>query len=59
MADTYQWSGGSTSTNDSTYATTGGAYTLAITDACGSGTETITLTMNDAPYLHSRRRFHI
>ncbi|MDB0063172.1 PKD domain-containing protein, partial [Crocinitomicaceae bacterium] len=49
MADTYQWSGGSSSTNDSTYATTGGAYTLAITDACGSGSETITLTMNDVP----------
>ncbi|MDG1346521.1 MAG: PKD domain-containing protein, partial [Crocinitomicaceae bacterium] len=49
MADTYQWSGGSTAATDSVYATTGGAYTLAITDACGTGSETITLTMNDVP----------
>ena len=49
MADTYQWSGGSTATTDSVYATTGGAYTLAITDACGTGSETVNLTMNTAP----------
>ena len=49
MADTYQWSGGSTATTDSIYATAGGAYTLAITDGCGAGSQTINVTMNDVP----------
>ena len=48
-ADTYTWSGGSTATTDSIYATAGGTYTLAISDGCGSGTESIILTMNTAP----------
>ncbi len=47
MADTYSWTGGST--NDSLTVTTGGTYTLDITDACGSGSEAITVTMNDVP----------
>ena len=48
-ADTYTWSGGSSATTDSIYATAGGTYTLDLTDACGSGTESIILVENTAP----------
>lgn len=45
--DTYSWTGGST--NDSLTVTTGGVYTLDVTDACGSGTQSVTVTENDVP----------
>jgi hypothetical protein len=45
--DTYSWTGGST--NDSLTVTTGGTYTLDVTDACGSGTQSVTVTENDTP----------
>jgi PKD repeat protein len=46
-ADTYSWTGGSS--DDSLTITAGGTYTLNITDACGSGTESIVITENSAP----------
>ena len=46
-ATTYSWTGGSS--NDSLVVTTGGVYTLNITDACGSGTESISITVNTVP----------
>jgi parallel beta-helix repeat protein len=47
MGDTYMWSNGST--NDSLWVTAGGTYTLTLTDGCGTGTEGLTVTMNDVP----------
>ncbi len=47
MANTYSWTGGST--NDSLVVTAGGTYTLNISDACGTGTESIVITENSAP----------
>jgi PKD repeat protein len=47
MADTYSWTGGST--NDTLVVTTGGTYTLDITDACGSGSESITIEEYSTP----------
>jgi PKD repeat protein len=47
MADTYSWTGGST--NDTLVVTTGGTYTLDITDACGSGSESVTVEELSAP----------
>jgi PKD repeat protein len=46
-ASTYIWTGGST--NDSLVVTTGGTYTLNITDACGSGNQSIVITENTVP----------
>lgn len=46
-ASTYSWTGGST--NDSLLVTTGGTYTLNITDACGTGSESIVITELSAP----------
>lgn len=47
MADTYSWTGGSTS--DTLVVTVGGTYTLDITDACGSGSETVVVDEYSAP----------
>lgn len=47
MADSYTWTGGST--NDTLIVTTGGTYTLDITDACGSGSESITIDEYSTP----------
>ncbi|MGJ8660732.1 MAG: PKD domain-containing protein, partial [Bacteroidota bacterium] len=47
VAATYSWTGGSS--NDSLLVTTGGTYTLNITDACGSGTESVVITENSVP----------
>jgi PKD repeat protein len=47
MADTYSWTG--SSTDDSLTVTAGGTYTLNITDGCGSGTQSISITENSAP----------
>ncbi len=47
MYDTYSWTGGST--NDSLTVTAGGTYTLNVTDACGSGTQSVTVVENDVP----------
>ncbi|MGJ8661008.1 MAG: GEVED domain-containing protein [Bacteroidota bacterium] len=47
MADTYSWTGGSS--NDSLVVTTGGTYTLNITDACGTGTESVVITESSVP----------
>jgi len=47
LADTYSWTGGTT--DDSLTITAGGTYTLNITDACGSGSETIVITENSGP----------
>ncbi|MGJ8661009.1 MAG: T9SS type A sorting domain-containing protein, partial [Bacteroidota bacterium] len=47
MADTYSWTGGSS--NDSLVVTTGGTYTLNISDACGTGTESIVITESSVP----------
>lgn len=47
MYDTYAWTGGST--NNSLTVTAGGTYTLDVTDACGSGTQSVTIVENDAP----------
>lgn len=47
MADTYSWTGGST--NDTLVVTTGGTYTLDIADACGSGSESITIEEYSTP----------
>lgn len=47
MYDTYAWTGGST--NDSLTVTTGGTYTLDVTDACGTGTQSVVITENDVP----------
>lgn len=47
MADTYAWTGGTT---DSTLTvTTGGTYTLDIADACGSGSESVTVEELSTP----------
>jgi PKD repeat protein len=46
-ASTYSWTGGST--NDSLVVTTGGTYTLNITDACGSGSESVVITESSVP----------
>jgi PKD repeat protein len=46
-ATTYSWTGGST--NDSLVVTTGGTYTLNITDACGTGSQSIVITQNTVP----------
>jgi len=46
-ADTYSWTGGST--GSSLTVTTGGTYTLDIADACGSGTESITIEEHFTP----------
>ena len=45
--DTYAWTGGST--NDSLTVTAGGTYTLDVTDACGTGSESVVITENDTP----------
>lgn len=45
--DTYAWTGGST--NDSLLVTAGGTYTLDVTDACGTGTQSVVITENDVP----------
>ena len=47
MYDTYSWTGGSS--NDSLTVTAGGTYTLDVTDACGSGTQSVTIVEHDAP----------
>lgn len=47
MADTYSWTGGSTA--PTLTVTTGGTYTLDITDACGSGSESVTIEELSAP----------
>ncbi|MDG1334309.1 MAG: GEVED domain-containing protein [Crocinitomicaceae bacterium] len=45
--DSYSWTGGSS--NDSLTVTAGGTYTLDVTDACGTGTQSVTVTENDVP----------
>lgn len=45
--DTYSWTGGTT--GDSLLVTTGGTYTLDVTDACGTGTQSVTIIENDVP----------
>lgn len=47
MYDTYAWTGGSA--DDSLTVTAGGTYTLDVTDACGSGTQSVTIIENDVP----------
>ncbi|MFK7783531.1 MAG: PKD domain-containing protein [Crocinitomicaceae bacterium] len=47
MADTYSWTGGSTASTLT--VTTGGTYTLDITDACGAGSESVTIEELSAP----------
>lgn len=47
MYDSYTWTGGST--NDSLTVTTGGTYTLDVADACGTGSQTVTIDENDVP----------
>ncbi len=47
MADTYAWTGGTTASTLT--VTTGGTYTLDITDACGSGTESVTVEEYTTP----------
>ena len=47
MADTYNWTGGSP--NDSLTVTAGGTYTLDIADACGTGSESVTIDEYSAP----------
>ncbi|MDG1331838.1 MAG: PKD domain-containing protein [Crocinitomicaceae bacterium] len=47
MADTYSWTGGSTASTLT--VTAGGTYTLDITDACGSGSESVTVEELTAP----------
>ena len=46
-ADTYAWTGGSTA--DTLVVTAGGTYTLDIADACGSGSESVTIEEYSAP----------
>lgn len=46
-ADTYAWTGGTT--GSTLTVTTGGTYTLDITDACGSGSESITVEELSTP----------
>jgi len=46
-ASTYSWTGGST--NDSLVVTTGGTYTLNITDACGTGSESVVINELTTP----------
>jgi PKD repeat protein len=46
-ATAYTWTGGST--DDTLVVTTGGTYTLNITDACGSGTESVVITELTTP----------
>jgi PKD repeat protein len=45
--DTYAWTGGSS--NDSLTVSAGGTYTLDVTDACGSGSESVTIFENEVP----------
>ena len=45
--DTYAWTGGSS--NDSLTVSVGGTYTLDVTDACGSGSQSVVITENDVP----------
>ena len=45
--DTYAWTGGSPF--DTLVVTAGGTYTLDVTDACGSGTESLTVIENSVP----------
>ena len=45
--DSYTWTGGTT--NDSLLITAGGTYTLDVTDACGTGTQSVTIIENDVP----------
>ncbi len=45
--DSYAWTGGTT--NDSLLVTAGGTYTLDVTDACGTGTQSVTIIENDVP----------
>jgi PKD repeat protein len=47
MADSYSWTGGST--NDTLVVTSGGTYSLDIADACGSGTESVTVEEYSLP----------
>lgn len=47
MYDSYAWTGGTT--NDSLTVTAGGIYTLDVVDACGTGTQSVTITENDVP----------
>jgi hypothetical protein len=47
MADSYSWSTGDTTAT--IQVTAGGNYTLDVTDACGSGSEMITIDENDVP----------
>lgn len=47
MADTYAWTGGSTASTLT--VTTGGTYTLDIADACGSGSESVTIEEYSTP----------
>jgi PKD repeat protein len=47
LADTYAWTGGTTASTLT--VTTGGTYTLDITDACGSGSESITVEELSTP----------
>lgn len=47
MADSYAWTGGSS--NDSLVVTVGGTYSLDIADACGSGTESVTVDEYSLP----------
>ncbi|MGJ8661819.1 MAG: PKD domain-containing protein, partial [Bacteroidota bacterium] len=46
-ATTYSWTGGSS--NDSLVVTSSGTYTLNISDACGSGSESVVITENTIP----------
>ena len=46
-ADTYTWTGGATTPTLS--VTTGGTYQLDITDACGTGSESVLVTEQTAP----------
>ena len=47
-ANTYSWSPGGT-TSSTLAVTASGTYTLDISDGCGSGSESVTLTFNPAP----------
>ncbi|MGJ8661703.1 MAG: PKD domain-containing protein, partial [Bacteroidota bacterium] len=46
-ATSYSWTGGSI--NDSLVVTTGGTYTLNISDACGTGSESVVISENTVP----------
>ena len=47
VADSYAWTGGSTA--DTLVVTSGGTYTLDISDACGSGSESVTVEEYSLP----------